>query len=79
MWNKIKNLLNRGLNVVAAIFLVGLGWLYILMNGVIVTSIINDLRLDTYVNYQTGVAIVLLICLLGWGPLYIMKNLNKRG
>jgi len=78
MWNRAKEVLNQCLNVLLAFILV-LGCIaYVGINSVIMTSVINDLRLDTYVDYSTGSGIVLLVLLLGWGPVWLMRSLRER-
>ena len=78
MWTKAKEILNHFLNLVLAAFLVGLVALYVCLNGIIMAAVINDLRLDTYVNFQTGMGVVMLIILLGWGPLIMIRNWRPR-
>jgi len=78
MWNKAKQVLNQCLNILLAVILL-LGCVsYIGIGSVIATSVINDLRLDTYVGYETGCGIVLLVLLLGWGPVWIMRTFSDR-
>ena len=78
MWNRAKAILKHFLNVVLAItLLVGLVS-YVGINTVIMTEVINDLRLDTYVSLDTGFGVVMLILLLGWGPLWLAGTLKRR-
>jgi hypothetical protein len=51
---------------------------YLMINSVIATQVINDLRLDTYVSYETGFGVVVLVLLLGWGPVWLMRSLDER-
>tara|TARA_R110002020_G_scaffold84463_1_gene209198 strand:- start:90 stop:284 length:195 start_codon:yes stop_codon:yes gene_type:complete len=51
---------------------------YLMINSVIATQVINDLRLDTYVTYETGFGVVLLVLLLGWGPVWLMRSLDNH-
>ena len=78
MWNKIKKLLQHGLNVVVAIILVLACFSYVGINSVLFTEVINDLRLDTYVGLDTGFGITLLVLLLGWGPVWLMRSFQNN-
>jgi len=61
MWNKVKGFLIRGINMLTGVFL-ALGIIaYGLYTGVVATLVLNDLRLDTYVDYGTGAQLVLLV------------------
>jgi len=62
---------------VMAMALIGVCGAYVLINGLIMTRVINDLRLDTYVNFDTGLGVVMLILLLGWGPVWISRSLQN--
>ena len=74
----MKRFLMRCVDVLLAIILVGAMGSYVIINSVLVTSVVNDLRLDTYVTYDTGFGIVMLILLLGWGPVWLSRTLNRR-
>tara|TARA_R110000824_G_scaffold102639_5_gene244149 strand:- start:1039 stop:1278 length:240 start_codon:yes stop_codon:yes gene_type:complete len=78
MWNKVKKLLQHGLNVAVAIILVLACFSYVGINSILVTEVINDLRLDTYVTLETGFGIVMLVLLLGWGPVWLNRGLRDR-
>ena len=78
MWDKVKKLLQHGLNVVVAGILVLACFSYVGINSILVTEVINDLRLDTYVTLETGFGIVMLVLLLGWGPVWLNRNLQRR-
>ena len=60
--------------MVVALILVGTMMAYFVINSVIMSTVINDLRLDTYVGYDTGFSVVLLIFLLGWVPFYVSRE-----
>ena len=51
---------------------------YVGINTIIMTEVINDLRLDTYVSLETGFGIVILIFLLGWVPWWAHRSLNRH-
>ena len=78
MYERMKRFLMRCVDVLLAIILLGALGSYVVINSVIATSVINDLRLDTYVTYDTGFGIVMLILLLGWGPVWLSRSLKKR-
>jgi len=78
MYERMKAFLYHCVNVVLAMILVGASGAYVIISSLIMTRIINDLRLDTYVTFDTGMGIVMLILLLGWGPLWINRSLRDR-
>jgi hypothetical protein len=79
MYDRMKAFLYHCINVVLAMILIGACGAYVIVNSMIMTRVINDLRLDTYVNFDTGMGIVMLILLLGWGPVWISRSLRDRG
>ena len=48
-----------------------------IINSLIMTRVINDLRLDTYITFDTGMGIVMLILLLGWAPVWLWKSAER--
>ena len=78
MYDRMKAFLYHCTNVVLAMVLVGACGAYVIINSMIMTRVINDLRLDTYFNFDTGMGIVMLIVLLCWGPVWISRSLNDR-
>jgi|7_EtaG_2_1085326.scaffolds.fasta_scaffold02619_5 hypothetical protein len=78
MWNKIKVILNRSLDFVAGILLVLAGVLYMFVTGCTISLVLNDLRLDTYVDFTTGMGIVLATYLLVWVPLVMLRARGGR-
>ena len=74
----MKEALRHGLNLVLAIALCALCVIYIGVNSILMTAVINDLRLDTYVAPDTGFGIVMLILLLGWGPLWLARSVSQH-
>ena len=78
MYDRIKNLLQYFINVVVGLTLLALGCFYVGVSGALVTSVINDLRLDTYVDVRTGCAIVLVILLLSWGPVWVSRSVRRQ-
>jgi hypothetical protein len=78
MYERMKAFLRGCIDLVLALVLVGAMLAYLMINSVLVTQLINDLRLDTYVTYETGFGVVLLVLLLGWGPVWLMRSLDDR-
>ncbi len=78
MYERMKAFLRRCVDLVVAFILIGAMLAYLMINSVIATQVINDLRLDTYVTYETGFGVVLLVLLLGWGPVWLMRSLDDR-
>jgi hypothetical protein len=78
MYERMKAFLRRCVDLVVALILIGAMLAYLMINSVITTQVINDLRLDTYVTYETGFGVVLLVLLLGWGPVWLMRSLDDR-
>jgi len=74
MWNKAKKLLGQFLNLLLAVILVLACISYVVINSILATQVINGLRLDTYVGLETGLGIVMLVLLLGWGPVWLMRS-----
>jgi hypothetical protein len=74
MYERIKSLLSHCINIVAAVVLLGACLSYV----AIMTHVINSWRLDTYVTLDTGLGIVLLVLLLGWGPVWIARAFKQQ-
>ena len=70
MYDRMKSFLLKALNVVVALLILGVGTIYAAISGVLATMVINDLRLDAYIGAETGIAMVLLLVMLGYIPLY---------
>tara|TARA_R100000008_G_scaffold1427_1_gene1181 strand:- start:1925 stop:2164 length:240 start_codon:yes stop_codon:yes gene_type:complete len=78
MYDRMKKFLLRCVDLLIAVVLVGALLAYVVINSVLMTSVVNDLLLDTYVTYDTGFGIVMLILLLGWGPVWLSRSLRDR-
>ena len=74
MWNKLRRLLDKFVHLLMAIILVAAMGTYVFINSVFLLNIINELRLDTYVSLETGFGIVMVILLLGWGPVWLARQ-----
>lgn len=77
MYERMKRMLHSMLNVLAAALIFMLMAVYATVNGVLVTMIINDLRLDTYLASDTGVAIVLALVMMVYLPIYVLVRISK--
>ena len=51
---------------------------YVGAAGIVMTAVINALRLDTYVDMSIGTGIVLLIMLLLWAPVFFLCGPRRR-
>lgn len=78
MYERMKAFLYHCFNVVLAMVLIGACGAYVLINSLIMTRVINDLRLDTYITFDTGMGIVMLILLLGWAPVWLWKSAERH-
>ena len=70
MYDRMKSFLLKALNVVVALLILTVATIYAAISGVLATMVINDLRLDAYIGAETGIAMVLLLVMLGYIPLY---------
>ena len=70
MYDRMKSFLLKVLNVVVALLILTVATIYAAISGVLATMVINDLRLDAYIGAETGIAMVLLLVMLGYIPLY---------
>jgi len=77
MYERMKRFLLRCVDLLIAVVLVGALLAYVVINSVLMTSVVNDLLLDAYVTYDTGFGIVMLILLLGWGPVWLYKSITR--
>ncbi len=78
MYERMKAFLHHCISIVVAITLVVMLGSYVIINSVIMTRVINSLQLDTYVSLDTGFGVVMLILLLGWGPVWLSRSLERR-
>ncbi len=77
MYERMKRFLLGCIDVLMVVVMLGAMGAYVVINSVIVTSVLNDLRLDTYITYDTGLGIVMLVLLLGWGPVWLYKSVQR--
>jgi len=78
MYDRMKRFLLHCVDLLMVLVLLGATLAYIVINSVLMTTVVNDLRLDAYITYDTGFGIVLLILLLGWGPVWLGRSLNRK-
>ncbi len=78
MYERMKALLRRCLDIVVALVLVALLGAYVIINSIMMTYVINNIQLDAYVTYGTGFGVVMLILLLGWAPAWLKRSLQDK-
>ena len=66
----MKSFLLKMLNVVVSLLIFAVAGIYAAIGGILTTVVVNDFRLDAYIGFETGIAIVLLLIMLGYIPLY---------
>jgi hypothetical protein len=52
--------------------------LYGCLSAAMLTRVINDFRLDTYLGVETGLTIMLLLVMVVYVPIWFMINLAKK-
>ena len=77
MYDRMKNLLLRMLSLVVSLLVIAVLGIYGTIAGVLTTAIVNDIRLDTYLGFDTGVAFVLLLVMLVYTPAYWLIRVAK--
>ena len=78
MYERMKRFLLGCIDVFMMLVLFGAMLAYLVINSVLMTAVVNDLRLDAYITYDTGFGIIMLILLLGWGPVWLTRSLSRR-
>lgn len=66
-----------GLHLVAAILMTVVIGIYAGINAVMITRVLNDWRLDTYMGVETGLNILLLLVMLVYIPAWAFAKLVK--
>jgi len=79
MYERMKTFLHYCIDMVLVAAIFAITCLYGGISGFLMTRVINDLRLDTYITFDTGMGIVMLIFLLGWGPAWLISRLRSGG
>jgi len=78
MHNRIKSLLLRCIDVFSILVTIAIVIFVMISQGVVLTSVINVWKLDTYLELTTGVEIVFLLFTLLWLPLWLLVTYGKR-
>ena len=66
------------MDAVVAFFVIVVIAGYIGISSFIMTSVVNDLRLDTYIDFDTGFGIVSLVLFLVWVPIWLLRESGRR-
>ena len=74
----MNRLLYRMLNVLASILILAVAAVYATINGFLITTIMNDLRLDTYLGLDTGLAITLAVVMMVYIPACFILRITER-
>ena len=67
-----------GLHLVAAILMTVVIGIYAGINAVMITRVLNDWRLDTYMGVETGLNILLLLVMLVYIPAWAFAKMVKN-
>jgi len=78
MYDRMKSFLIRMLNVVVSLLIITVAGIYAAIGGILTTAVVNDFRLDAYIGFETGMAMVLLLIMLGYIPLYWVLRAAKE-
>ncbi len=79
MYDRMKRLLLSGVHLIVTGLLVMAGMLYGCINAAMLTRVINDFRLDTYLGVETGLSIILLLVMVVYIPIWFMISLANKG
>ena len=74
----MKRLLYSMLNVLATALILMVAGIYATINGFLITTIMNDLRLDTYLGLDTGLAITLAVVMMVYVPAYFILRITQN-
>jgi len=78
MHSKIKELIIRGVDIAAIVLVAGLVMFFLLLQGVVLSSVVNAWRMDTYLPSIIGIEAVFLLFSLVWAPLWCLVHYRKR-
>ena len=78
MYDRMKSFLLKVLNVVVSLLIFAVAGIYAAIAGILTTVVVNDFRLDAYIGFETGIAMVLLLVMLGYIPLYWVIRAAKE-
>ena len=79
MYDRMKAFLLGGLHLVVTTLLLTVGMIYGCINAILLTRVINDFRLDTYLGLETGLSIILLVIMMVYIPIWGMISLANKG
>ena len=74
----LKRLVHHFMNVIVVLIVLAGGMGYMGVTTVIMTKVINALQVDTYITYDTGFGVVMLILLLGWLPVWMLRIFSSH-
>ena len=77
MYDRMKNFLQRCVGLLVHVLLFSVGFAYLIVSSIIMTAVVNQIRLDSYIGVETGFGIVTLIILLGWCPYWITQQRSE--
>ena len=78
MYDRMKSFLLKMLNVAVSLLIFAVAGIYAAIAGILTTVVVNDFRLDAYIGFETGIAMVLLLVMLGYIPLYWVIRAAKE-
>lgn len=78
MYERMKRLLMSGLHLVAAMLMTAVIGIYAGINAIMITRVLNDWRLDTYMGVETGLNILLLLVMLVYIPAWAFAKMVKN-
>lgn len=67
-----------GLHLVAAMLMTAVIGIYAGINAIMITRVLNDWRLDTYMGVETGLNILLLLVMLVYIPAWAFAKMVKN-
>jgi len=70
--------LHRLVDVLIILIIISCMALYIGSSGLLITNVVNTLRVDSYIGIVTGLEISLLTFMLIWAPLVLLKRIPPR-
>ena len=76
MYERMKTFLYHFFNVVVALIGIAAFGAYLGISSILISNVINDLRLDTYIGVDTGFGIVLTLFFMVWVPLHFILRLR---
>ena len=65
-------------HLVVAVLMTALVIIYATINAVMITGVLNDWRLDTYMGLDTGLSIILLLFMLVYVPAWALVKMAQR-